>query len=272
MGKTSRLTTELFIERSRLVFGDLYDYSKSMYTNNRNKICVICKKHGEFFQIPRDHMRGIGCKKCGNDVRNSKNSYTHDEFISLCENKHGVLYDYSESKYLGSFVPIEIKCKKHGIFTQKPVEHIRGGGGCPKCRYVSVSEKTRSTTNEFISKAEKIHNYIYDYSKVEYKTAGDVVTILCKKHGDFIQNASSHLNGRGCPKCCIDKRRTIKHDTCWFVEKSKAVHGDVYDYSMVVYSGIWKYVDIICKEHGVFKQAANHHIYHRSGCPICKIK
>ncbi len=59
--------TKLFIEKSRKVHGDKYDYSQSIYTGNKNKIKIICREHGEFFQCPQDHygMKGCGCRKCG---------------------------------------------------------------------------------------------------------------------------------------------------------------------------------------------------------------
>ena len=46
-----------------------------------------------------------------------------------------------------------------------------------------------------------VHNNKYDYSKVNYKTAHDYVTIICPKHGEFLQKPYSHLNKRGCPSC-----------------------------------------------------------------------
>ncbi len=59
-----RKTTEEFITSCQEVHKDIYDYSLVKYVNNRNKIKIICKKHGEFDQIPKDHLRGRGCSKC----------------------------------------------------------------------------------------------------------------------------------------------------------------------------------------------------------------
>lgn len=61
----ARLTTEKFIERARAVHGDVYDYSKTVYRRSNEKVCIICPKHGEFWQVPTSHMKGIGCPKCG---------------------------------------------------------------------------------------------------------------------------------------------------------------------------------------------------------------
>lgn len=70
MGK--KLTTEEFIERARKVHGDKYDYSGTDYINNRNKVCIFCPEHGEFWQAPSDHLKGQGCPKCGANERSKK--------------------------------------------------------------------------------------------------------------------------------------------------------------------------------------------------------
>lgn len=45
-----------------------------------------------------------------------------------------------------------------------------------------------------------------------------------------------------------------------YIAKAKRKHGERYDYSKVVYTGDRRKVDIICRVHGVFSQAAGNHI------------
>ena len=47
-----RLTQEEVLKRFKKVHGDKYDYSKVVFTNVDEKVCIICKKHGEFWQSP----------------------------------------------------------------------------------------------------------------------------------------------------------------------------------------------------------------------------
>ena len=54
-----------------------------------------------------------------------------------------------------------------------------------------------------------------------------------------------------------------------WTEKARQVHGDLYDYSLVKYEGSWKEVEIICPEHGPFKQKAAVHSTMGRGCPKC---
>jgi len=59
----TKLTTN-FVESTKLVHGAKYDYSKVEYVDSHTKIIIICSKHGEFKQRPRDHLSGRGCKQC----------------------------------------------------------------------------------------------------------------------------------------------------------------------------------------------------------------
>ena len=59
----------------------------------------------------------------------------------------------------------------------------------------------RKTKEQFIEKAIEIHGDKYDYSKVEYKKAIDKVILICKEHGEFLQQSNLHLMGSGCKKC-----------------------------------------------------------------------
>ena len=55
-----------------------------------------------------------------------------------------------------------------------------------------------------------------------------------------------------------------------FIKRSIDVHGNKYNYSLVVYSDCKTHVDIICPEHGIFRQRPEQH-YRGQGCPICGI-
>lgn len=61
----TRLSTEEFINRSMAVHGkDKYDYSKVVYHSGAEKVCIICHKHGYFYQLASEHLKGHGCCKC----------------------------------------------------------------------------------------------------------------------------------------------------------------------------------------------------------------
>ena len=126
----------------------------------------------------------------------------------------------------------------------------------------------KKTKEEFIAKAREVHGDKYDYSKVEYVGALTKVCIICPEHGEFWQEANSHLRGQGCPKCKYEKQTSSTEE---FIQKAHKVHGDKYDYSKVEYVGALTKVCIICPEHGEFWQIPSAHL-RGQGCPKCKAK
>lgn len=127
----------------------------------------------------------------------------------------------------------------------------------------------RLTQEEFISKANKVHNNKYDYSLVRYTRGVDMIPIVCPTHGVFEQVASSHLSGDGCPKCKAEKIRAIKRKGQeQFIIDAKQVHGDKYSYENVVYITSKDKVNITCPTHGSFWQTPNSHL-RGNGCPLC---
>lgn len=128
----------------------------------------------------------------------------------------------------------------------------------------------KSTNIEFIEKSIQIHGYLYDYSLVEYIDNKTKVKIICKKHGLFYQRPDSHLRGCGCAICGEQKFKVTQSKTTdKFIEESKIIHGDIYDYSLVKYVNAFTKVKIICRKHNIFNICPNSHL-RKIGCPICK--
>jgi hypothetical protein len=60
-----RYDTEGFIKKAKEKHGDTYDYTKVQYVKSTTKVLIYCKKgHGEFQQLPSNHLSGHGCFKC----------------------------------------------------------------------------------------------------------------------------------------------------------------------------------------------------------------
>ena len=191
----NKLTTKEFIEKAKKVHSNKYDYSKAEYIDAKTKVCIICFKHGEFWQTPSNHLKGRGCLKCGLESMASLQTKTTEEFIEKAKIVHGGKYDYSNVEYKNVNKKICITCPTHGYFWQKPSNHLNGQG-CPCC-YGNL----RKTTSQFINDARKIHGNKYDYSKVEYVNNRTKVCIICQKHGEFWQEPHGHLKGKGCTYC-----------------------------------------------------------------------
>lgn len=263
--------TSIFIRKAREVHGNLYDYSKVLYVHSRLKIIIICKEHGEFEQLSSFHIRGHGCSKCSRLNNGINSRQTTNEFIEQVQKIHGERYDYSKVFYIKSNLKVIIICREHGEFLQSPAIH-KVGGGCSKCANTINKIKTRYSTKEYIENVKNKFGDRYDYSKVEYINSRSNITIICKEHGEFLQNAYAHSKyGRGCIKC-VERIRCRDFSTEKYIEKAKIIHGDKYDYSKVNYIHSELKVIIICKEHGEFLQRATHHINSNQECPKCQIK
>lgn len=65
--KNRKLKVSGFIEKSIEKFGNIYDYSKVIYENNKTKVIITCSIHGDFEQSPSVHLKSQGCPKCTKD-------------------------------------------------------------------------------------------------------------------------------------------------------------------------------------------------------------
>jgi protein-arginine kinase activator protein McsA len=197
-----KASQEKIIERCVKMHGDLYDYSRVKYLGAHVEIEIGCKIHEWFWQNPRVHYRGSHCPKCARKNRKPKSRYTQGKVIRKCISIHGNTYDYSKSVYTKMHIPMEIICRVHGSFWQKPSDHIRKHG-CHKCGKIKKANSHRNKLNEMIEKWNIIHEGKFDYSKVVYTGQKDEIEIICPilNHGSFWQKPDAHRKGHGCPKC-----------------------------------------------------------------------
>lgn len=186
----SKLTIEQFIARAQQVHGKKYDYSNVEYVNSSTPITITCPIHGDFKQVPNDHLSGCGCPTCSKRKR-----VDTAEFIRRARLVHGDKYDYSKVDFKNVHTKVDIICPIHGVFPRYPKAHWRGDG-CPKCR-----NYFEWTIEKFIQKAKEVHGDKYDYSKTIIEGRDIKTCIVCPKHGVFWQKPCEHLYGSGCPKC-----------------------------------------------------------------------
>lgn len=121
------------------------------------------------------------------------------------------------------------------------------------------------TQDEVIERFVAKHGDRYDYSLVEYVDSKTKVKIICPVHGVFDQIIANHLKGKGCPRCAGRVKRTNAD----FELDSRAIHGDKYEYSKVIYVDTKTEVTITCKLHGDFIQTPHSHLSGR-GCGVCR--
>jgi hypothetical protein len=190
-----QLNTEEFIRRATLVHADKYDYSKTNYISAKIKVDIICIKHGLFQQTPDTHIRGRGCNVCS-----GKKHKTTEEFIKAAIVVHGHKYDYSVVNYINSKTKINIVCRIHGEFLQKPSNHLFGQG-CDECGHILIGQKRKRSIDEWIGICNIVHNNRYDYSQSNYIDCKIKVKVACPDHGIFDITPDNHMRGNSCPDC-----------------------------------------------------------------------
>ena len=183
-------TSEQFIERARKVHGNKYNYDKVEYKNSHTKVTITCPVHGDFNQIPNNHVNGSNCGQCSKDKIRSNTK----EFIKKAIEKHGYKYLYNKVDYEYSSKKVTITCPEHGDFNQKPNCHLNGNG-CPLC-IESKNEKIFSNTLKKLG-----INFIREFkfhdqkSRHEYDFYLPTQDILVEIHGNHHYKPIEHFGG-----------------------------------------------------------------------------
>lgn len=195
-----RLDADKFIERAKLVHGDLYDYSKVNYINYKTKVLIIDDKFGEFYQTPHQHLSGEGNYKRGkyNAAKKTKNSI--EQFIKAARKVHGDKYDYTKSVYKNCRTKLVINCPLHGDFQQSPISHLYSKHGCPTCGITEskIEDKIKEFLIEnnikFKERDRKIIKpFELDIVLEDYKIAIEVNGIVWHSE-KFNKNKNYHIN------------------------------------------------------------------------------
>lgn len=148
---SKKLTTEEFVNRSKLIHGGKYDYSRVIYLRASDKVEIGCSKHGYFNQRASNHLRGLGCYKCSEKSNIGMFKSWGDRLLEI-KKIHGDKYTYPNNNDVGAFDFIEINCIKHGLFKQRLHDHLRGKG----CRACGGGSNFRRSS--YIDKCNKNHD------------------------------------------------------------------------------------------------------------------
>jgi hypothetical protein len=173
---------EGFLKKYKEKFPDSkYDFSQSVYINNKTNMKVMCPIHGEFYARPDNLLHNHGCKQCGFDKEKDKNKDWRinkvKKYISSIGKKWEILkIEFKDGKYR-LYACCHEKDEfgnEHGNFDIS-INDLLQGHGCRKCSGIMVTNQ-----KEFIERSNLIYNGKYDYSEVNYTDSHTKVKILCK--------------------------------------------------------------------------------------------
>ena len=120
----------------------------------------------------------------------------------------------------------------------------------------------------------KKHNFKYNYEKVIYLNNRTLIIIICPIHGEFKQQAASHLRGNGCPECgrLNGASNNIENTEDKYLKIFKEIHGDKYDYSESKYIRYDIPIEIKCNTcDNIFTQQPQVHKTSKEPCPNCRL-
>jgi hypothetical protein len=152
----NKRTNDDWISCANKIHNGIYNYSKCFYKTKRNKVCIICPKHGDFWQLPNNHLKGQGCPECS--LTNRKFSQNYVEIIL---NEMGL--EYIPFFYENSKTQITYNCPCCG--NKKTVciyGVLKGKVLCKKC-------SIKKNKNIFFEEKQKNAEIILNNLGIEYK-------------------------------------------------------------------------------------------------------
>ena len=89
-GLNKRVSLEDFLKRAKEKHGDVYNYSKTIFSKIDESVTIICPHHGEFTQIAQNHLNG-GCLSCGK-IYSAYSFKKDDNYIEVSKTLPSGLY------------------------------------------------------------------------------------------------------------------------------------------------------------------------------------
>jgi len=200
--------------------------------------------------------------------------HTTASFIEKSKLKHGDVYDYSLVKYKNCSQNVEIICRQHGSFSQRP-DHHWAGRGCPKCANKKIAIINKMPNQVMFKKFKEKHKNFYSYhEQSEIQTLKDKIIITCPKHGNFFQVAEYHMRGSGCSLCFLERSsKSQKLDNEILLEKLRSININKYEFDISNYETFHSIIEIFCLNHQIkFKARVGNFLQGKIGCPCCKTK
>lgn len=179
------MTTEEWVERAKAVHGDRYDYSQTVYVNQRTDVTIICPKHGPFKQKADSHLRGHGCVQCGleseaRDISHTWSDEQRKKIAATCRERYGAdrYLDSEEGRRKVAAIKSELEFRKkmHRIISSDSVQE-KTKATCV-ARYGVESAMMLPETVAKTWDAKK-RNHTWTTSKPEEQ----MYVLLCEKFG-----------------------------------------------------------------------------------------
>jgi hypothetical protein len=203
---------EEFLGKVKAVHGDKYGYVRPARLRHAGKIEIMCPDHGSFFQNINSHLSGSGCPVCAEPLRKKSRQKTFEYFLVKARAAHGDKFDYPQpADFCGMRSRLPIVCKKHGLFIQEALVHVRSPFSCPKCAGEHTVHLQQMSSELIESRLDKMHGgQPWAYTG---RSASRLFFYCSRKwangdeHGKFSMLPGNFTAGKGCSACAKVRSR-----------------------------------------------------------------
>lgn len=215
-------TKDAFVRQARKFWGDAYDYTDSVYTDNKSPITIYCHKHDYHFTVgmAQNHIlpskgstfKPTGCPVCMYEQQYGKQFGPEwRDYLKVSANNSRVGLIHPE--------PTEQKKTPEQIAAEKAEREAKQR---EEEAYIKKWQAKNFFEARFKERVFQMYGDQYDMTLVDYQDNDKEVTLLCPKHG-FFEIKPRHLltgitqgNGtkkppHGCWKCCGLQDPSEKH-------------------------------------------------------------
>lgn len=151
-------TLDQFLVEAKSIHGDKYDYDKVVYKKTDLPVTIVCRKHGEFKQLPYIHLKGHGCPVCSSSRGENKIAICLDELNLRYEREY--VLDTAEHRYRFDFyIPkLGLLIEYHGEQHFAPIKYF---GGYPKFHKVYISDREK----EHLARTKNMYLIVIPYEQ-----------------------------------------------------------------------------------------------------------
>lgn len=203
-----------------------------------------------------------------------------EKFKRKVNELHGGKYGLDKVYYTNRQCKVIINCPIHGE-VEASADSLLRGRICPLCakerdHLFRINGTRNRTQEEWVELCTNRFNGKYDYSETDFlhRNEEGKVKIIChekdeygNEHGEFYAKPTTHLGGRGCPKCGNNQKSTKS-----FCDEAYEKFGDKFELSLVDYKGIFEKVLVKCNTCGNVFPITPHNLLKGRGCPQCSFE
>lgn len=271
---------EVFIEQARAIWGDSYDYTDSVYTNNKEPITIRCRKHDHYFTVamaqnhimkPHGKFKPTGCPVCSYEQQYGEHFGTDwRNYLEPTPGQNRVRRIYQPKTNNKHRSPEEIAAEKAKAEARRKAEQA----------YINHWKAKNLKEAHFLEKLQSRYPDMYDTHLVDFKDKDNKVTLICPVHGEFRINARQLFGDKrhkphGCWQCAgledPDTRPAPMTADEFFQRMHQLYDATELDFLTSEFKNTNAKVTAYCRKHGAITHPAKYWLDGK-GCEYCNGK